>query len=265
MHRKRLLVAAIFLPLIYLYIMYLPAGYFSLLLTAITFVALAEFYTMYRLAGTLKNVCLFLGVGIVCTASFYRDLLLDVIVLSIMMTMVFRLFPRRDPASSLADISVPAVGLLYIPSLLSFQSLLRTFGPEWILFLYATVWASDSLAYYIGTGIGKRKLYPEVSPKKTVAGAVGSLIGGIAGTFILRSFFDLHLEVIPAVLIGLMIGSISIIGDLIESMFKRDAGVKDSGSVFPGHGGILDKIDGALFAGPALYWILIITTGTHTP
>jgi phosphatidate cytidylyltransferase len=95
-----------------------------------------------------------------------------------------------------------------------------------------------------------------VSPNKTVAGAGGSVIGGMVGALLLRMLIVPQLGLLPALFIGVMVGIISIIGDLVESMFKRDAGVKDSGAIIPGHGGILDKIDGALFAGPFLYCIL---------
>jgi phosphatidate cytidylyltransferase len=97
-----------------------------------------------------------------------------------------------------------------------------------------------------------------VSPHKTVAGAAGSVIGGVLAVFILKAVLLPLLTVSSALIIGVIIGIISIIGDLVESMFKRDAGVKDSSTLIPGHGGILDKIDGALFAGPVLYWMLII-------
>ena len=146
--------------------------------------------------------------------------------------------------------------MLYIPGFLSSQTQIRNVGPEWIIFLYATVWASDSAAYYIGKGIGKKKLYQEMSPNKTVAGAVGSVAGGAAGASILKILIVPQLTLPSAAFIGCLIGTISIAGDLVESMFKRDAGVKDSGVLIPGHGGILDKIDGTLFAGPLLYWVL---------
>jgi phosphatidate cytidylyltransferase len=112
------------------------------------------------------------------------------------------------------------------------------------------------VAYYIGKGIGKRKLYTAVSPHKTIEGAAGSVVGGMLGALILRTVLIPHMTVSSTVLIGMVIGIISIVGDLVESMFKRDAGVKDSGVIIPGHGGVLDKIDGVLFAGPVLYWML---------
>jgi phosphatidate cytidylyltransferase len=256
MHLKRLIVAAVFLPLIYLYVMYLPSQYFFFLLAVIAFTALSEFYSMYRVTGLLKYASLFFGVILLCTAYIAKNILPDIMVVSVMAIMVIRLLSKRDPVTSLFDIAPPIIGLLYISGLLSFQAQLREIGPEWIIFLYATVWASDSMAYYIGKGIGKRRLYREVSPNKTVAGAVGSVMGGALGALLLSAAFVPYIRITSAIFIGIMIGIISIIGDLIESMFKRDAGVKDSGVIIPGHGGILDKIDGSLFAGPALYWIL---------
>jgi phosphatidate cytidylyltransferase len=258
MHLKRLIVAAVLLPVIYLYIMYLPSGYFLLLLAAVSFLAMSEFYSMYHVSGILKYACLFFGVSILSVFYVSKDLMPDVIILSVMAVIIIRLLIKRNPLSSLHDISPPVLGLLYIPVLLAFQAQIRKLGPEWIIFLYALVWASDTMAYYLGTWIGKRKLYIEVSPNKTVAGAIGSLMGGAIAAILLRSTIVPLLTVSSAVSIGIIIGIISIVGDLVESMFKRDAGVKDSGIVIPGHGGILDKIDGVLFAGPMLYWVLTI-------
>ncbi len=211
---------------------------------------------MYRVRGALKYLSLLLGASILGVSYFTERLLADAIVVSLMAVMVVRLFWRRDPASALSDIAAPAIGLLYIPALFSFQMLLRKDGAEWIIFLYGSVWASDSLAYYVGSGIGRRRLYKEVSPNKTVAGAVGSVIGGMIGALLLRAAMVRQLAISDAIFIGIIVGVISIIGDLVESMFKRDAGVKDSGGIIPGHGGILDKVDGSLFAGPVLYWML---------
>jgi len=158
----------------------------------------------------------------------------------------------------LKDISSTIIGLLYISPLLLMQWYLMLKGVEWILFLYACVWASDTFALYIGKAMGKRRLYESVSPNKTIAGAFGSIIGGIvAGVFIGLIFFvgiDLYIFVI----FGGIVGFITIVGDLVESMFKRDAGIKDSGSLIPGHGGFLDRIDSALFAGAVLYILVLI-------
>jgi phosphatidate cytidylyltransferase len=256
MHRKRLIVAAALLPVLFLSVMYLPEGYFFILLCAVSFLGMLEFYSMYHVQGAVRYACLLFGVFIIAVSYFSREHLSDAFVYSAMTIMVIRLLTKKDPLSSLRDIAAPVVGLIYIPGFLSSQTHIRNAGPEWIIFLYATVWASDSAAYYIGKGIGKKKLYEEMSPNKTVAGAVGSVAGGAAGALILKVLIVPQLTLPSAVFIGCLIGIISIAGDLVESMFKRDAGVKDSGVIIPGHGGILDKIDGTLFAGPLLYWIL---------
>lgn len=256
MHSKRLVVSLIFLPLLYLYIMYLPPVFFFFLLLAVALLSLFEFCSMYRLEGISKYACLLFGSAILIVSFYGKTHLAEAFIIAATAIIVMRLLLKRDPTSSLSDIASPVVGLIYIPGLLSFQGQIRHIGAEWILFLYATVWASDSLAYYVGKGIGKRKLYREVSPNKTVAGAGGSVIGGMLSALILRALVVPQLGIVSAAFIGIAVGIISIIGDLVESMFKRDAGVKDSGTIIPGHGGILDKIDGSLFAGPFLYWIL---------
>lgn len=255
MHFKRLIVALILLPVLYLYLMKLPAGYFFGLMLAISIVAQAEFYSMYRIYGLMRAAGLFFGCSILAATFRYGALPSDLLIISFIITAALRLLGKRDPAGSLHSVSPVILTLLYIPTSLGFQLRLRENGPEWILLLYGCVWASDSLAYYIGKTIGKRKLYPEISPNKTLAGAFGSLLGGAISGWLLSMVF---LPIIPswkAGLIGISIGGTTIIGDLVESMFKRDAGIKDSGSIIPGHGGILDKIDGALFAGPVFYWI----------
>lgn len=258
MHLKRLFVAAVLLPAIYFYIMYLPSWSFLLLIMVVSFIAMTEFYSMYRIGGILRYACLLFGILILGVSYISKDLLPDVIILSVMVIICIRLLVKRDPLSSLRDISPPVLGLLYIPGFFVFQTQIREFGSQWIIFLYALVWVSDTMAYYIGTGIGKTRLYREVSPNKTVAGAVGSLVGGVIAALFLRATLIALLTVSSAIFIGVIIGILSILGDLVESMFKRDAGVKDSGIIIPGHGGILDKIDGILFAGPMLYWILKI-------
>jgi len=256
MHSKRLAVAAVLLPLLYLYIMRLPMVYFFYLLAAVTLLAQWEFYSMYRVSGLLKYAGLASGVAILCASSYAGDRLMTVLSASVMMIMAIRLLVKKTPLYSLHDLAAPLTGILYAPGLLVFQAHLRRIGPEWIIFLYATVWASDSMAYYIGKGYGKKKLYREVSPNKTVAGAFGSLLGGVLGAVLMKAVLVPATGLPQAISMGLVIGFISIIGDLIESMFKRDAGVKDSSIIIPGHGGILDKIDGSLFAGPVLYWML---------
>lgn len=126
-------------------------------------------------------------------------------------------------------------------------------GNLWILFLLTVIFMSDTGAFYFGRFFGKRKLYPSVSPNKTWAGAFGGLLAGVISGLLFSYLFRLGGFPLQA---GLLAGSLSVcgqIGDLVESMIKRNAGVKDSGRILPGHGGLLDRVDGVLFAIPLLY------------
>jgi len=131
-----------------------------------------------------------------------------------------------------------------------------------LLFLLLCVWVCDSAAYYVGSTLGRRKLAPEISPNKTVAGAVGGTLGS-AGAAIILKMLNLVPWSIPYVLgAGLCIAVLAQVGDLAESMVKRDAGVKDSGSLIPGHGGMMDRVDALLFTVPVFYYILSISGGS---
>ncbi|MBZ0155601.1 MAG: phosphatidate cytidylyltransferase [Alphaproteobacteria bacterium] len=263
---RRVIVAAIVLPLLYLYITRLPASFFLLLLVLVAAAAQGEFYVMYRTKRSILLPGILCGTGLLAGVTLYSHysasgvppLLYPVLsMLSFMLIVSSRLFSIKDPSSSLADIAPAVTGFLYIPTLLLPQWFLRQQGYEWILFLYGCVWASDSVALYVGKGLGKRKLYREVSPNKTVEGAIGSVAGGALSGLLLGSLLLKGVGIPASLLMGSAVGAVTILGDLVESMFKRDAGVKDSSSLFPEHGGVLDKIDGVLFAGPVLFLITL--------
>jgi len=253
---KRLIVAVLVLPVFYLAVTKFPPALFLILLAAVSVLAQIEFYAMYETKKPLALIGALCGVSVFITAFYHQPAIYYLPPIAFMLISSARLFLIREPSSSLKDISPVIIGFLYIPHLLLAQWYLRLQGYEWILFLYGCVWASDSTAYYIGKKMGKKKLYKEVSPNKTVEGAFGSIAGGILSALLLGKLM-LNAPVHVLMLAGAAVGAITIAGDLVESMFKRDAGVKDSGSFIPGHGGILDKIDGVLFAGPVLYWITL--------
>jgi len=257
MQIKRLLVAAVLLPPFYLYVMKLPEVWFFALLLVLSLIAQWEFYAMYRIAGLMRASGIGLGAVFLTAFYFSGTLFPQVLMFSVMALASVRLFSRRNPLSSLHDISPSLLALLYVPGLLSFQLLLRHSGPQWIIFLFGCVWIADSFALYVGKSMGRRKLYAEVSPNKTIAGAVGSIVGGAFSGWLLNLAILHSMDAWTAALIGMVVGATTIVGDLVESMFKRDAGVKDSGTIFHGHGGVLDKVDGALFAGPVLYWVSV--------
>ena len=131
------------------------------------------------------------------------------------------------------------------------------FGPAALLMLLVIVFAGDTGAYFAGRALGRHKLYPLVSPKKTIEGSVGGLIASIGGGALGAWLLVPQIPQTDALILGAACGLTAQIGDLAESMFKRASGTKDSGALLPGHGGMLDRLDGVLFAAPVfLAWLV---------
>ena len=168
----------------------------------------------------------------------------------------------RGQASVTTRIGAGVLGIIYIAFPISHLILIRDLeqGRFWVLFLVCIIAANDTFAYYAGKGLGKHKLSPVVSPKKTVEGALGGLIGGVAVALIFHHFFLTHILLKEISVLAVFIGILGQLSDLFESLIKRSAGVKDSGSILPGHGGMLDRIDSLIFPIPFLYYYLIFQT-----
>ena len=179
------------------------------------------------------------------------------------------IFARGVRGRPLESVSLTVFGIAYTGVMLSFGYALRYHqyavgriaGTSLLMFALVLVWISDTAAYAVGRALGKRKLIPAVSPGKTVAGAVGALVTCAAASwalvrFVLVPYAQLGLRPIHALLFGIAISVATQLGDLAESLIKREAGVKDSSHIIPGHGGMLDRIDGMLFALPVAYWLL---------
>jgi phosphatidate cytidylyltransferase len=127
-----------------------------------------------------------------------------------------------------------------------------------LLFLLLCVWVCDSAAFYVGSTMGKRKLAPGISPNKTIEGSVAGVLGSVAAALLLRAVSLVTWPVAFVILSGAVIAVLAQLGDLAESMIKRDAGVKDSGNLIPGHGGMLDRVDALLFTVPIFYYALLL-------
>ncbi len=256
----RLIVASLTIPVLIAYLYFLPPyPYFLALLVGAGVLALHEFCVMYKVRKILAVPGISIGGVLLYVACLHPVYFVDALLLGLFLLLLLRIIAIRTPSGSMSDIGPLVVGFLYICGFLSFHWFLRneTFGLEYIFFLYTSVWIADAMAYYVGTCIGKNRLSPSISPNKTYEGALGSLLGGAVGAGIIFFLFDMpDMTGMMTVMIGMTLGAITIVGDLIESMFKRDAGVKDSSGLIPGHGGLLDKVDGLLVAGPLFYFIL---------
>lgn len=169
------------------------------------------------------------------------------------------LFRIRSIETAAREVAYAALAFLYIPLLLMHLVMVRQlpYGWQWLLVLMLIVMTNDSAAYYTGCTFGKHRLYPLVSPKKSVEGALGGLGGSICGTLLAKFTFFPQLTVVDALLTAVVIGVIGQTGDLFESLLKRSFGVKDSGNSIPGHGGVLDRLDSIIFSAPALYYYAI--------
>ena len=179
------------------------------------------------------------------------------------------IFARGVSGRPLESVSLTVFGVLYTGAMLSFGYALRYHpyaidrpaGTALLVLALALVWISDTAAYVVGRAMGKRKLIPSVSPGKTVAGAIGALATSAVASWALVRYMlvpnaQLGLRPLHALLFGIAVSTAVQLGDLAESLIKRQAGVKDSSQIIPGHGGVLDRIDGMLFALPVAYWLL---------
>jgi phosphatidate cytidylyltransferase len=174
------------------------------------------------------------------------------------------LFSKDPLENALSSQAITWLAALYMGLGLGFQQKLFMFddttlpntGARLILALFLIVWFGDTAAYFVGSFLGKHKLAPRVSPKKTWEGAFGNLAGNLGGAFLVRALLCTEWSPVDAIALGLLLGVTGMLGDLVESTWKRSAHVKDScmdAFAIPGHGGMLDRVDSLIFAAPALY------------
>ncbi|PLX83954.1 MAG: phosphatidate cytidylyltransferase [Desulfuromonas sp.] len=258
--KQRILSALVALPILVVFLLYAGQTLFGCVLSLIAMLALHEFYGMglpphcrfEAWCGSLAGVAMTLA--ILYAAGPFS--LLAGIVFPVLGLSVLFLFRFKNLQQVGHDLAVILLGLAYIPLLLVHAGLLRHLesGRNWVFLVLVIVMVSDSLAYFVGRKWGRRKLYPAVSPNKSQEGAVGGLVGGLLGALLFKLSFFPALGWLDIVLLGTGIGIFSQVGDLVESLFKRSFGVKDSGSLIPGHGGILDRLDSLLFAFPPAFY-----------
>lgn len=261
MHLKRWITGLIALPFL-IFLVYKGGVPFTILISIAALVALWEYYRLVFKgdAGLISNIILIWGYGInfaIVWSTFLvgPDLSVSLIGLNLLAVGLISLFQFKTDQTVLERVVKQLQGIIYIPVLLSFLILIRqsSSGMIWIFVLLAVVFAGDTSAYYVGSYLGRHKLNPAVSPGKTIEGSIGGLVANLviggAGKF----FFLPDLPWGLSLLFFLAVGTAGQVGDLFESELKRASGIKDSGGILPGHGGILDRIDALLFASPVAY------------
>ncbi len=255
---QRLLTALVLLPILLLVIIKGTPWIFALLLVLLTGIGLHEFYQM-AFPGRNQEFLPFCLIGaltpLLPLLSDMR-LILGGITLLFIAAAFHVLFRFSSIQTAASDIGLLVLSLIYIPLLMTHIQLVRQLdhGVNWLLLIMLIVMTNDSAAYYTGCRFGKHRLYEAVSPKKSIEGSLGGLVGSYIGTFVAKYTFFPELGLIDLLVAPLLIGSIGQLGDLFESLLKRSFGVKDSGTIFPGHGGVLDRLDSIIVAAPITYY-----------
>jgi len=183
------------------------------------------------------------------------ELILGLLMLNLLLSGLMALPQFKTDSKILTAVSKQVAGLIYIPLSLSFLVMIRNTdsGIIWIVLLLCIIFAGDTAAYYVGSYFGRHKLCPSVSPGKTIEGSIGGLAGNLIIGALVKYLYFPQLPWSGCFLLFISLGAAGQIGDLFESGLKRSAGVKDSGIILPGHGGVLDRIDALLFSAPLAY------------
>jgi phosphatidate cytidylyltransferase len=267
---RRIGTAVVVLPLLLLGMLWAPP------LVGLAIVTLATALGAWEFDGLLKarGLAPFRVVGALLLAAVYVEVAFEGWVganlldaeravplwpLAAVVALAALLFRARDFERDVPSAALTLLGAVYLGGLGGAIAALRVMAPSvlgpWrIGLLIATVMAADTAAYFVGRAFGRRKLAPSISPGKTFEGALGGLLGGALGALAVRAAGWPGLPLTHAVALGLLVSLAGVAGDLLESLLKRWAGVKDSGRLFPGHGGMLDRLDSLLFGAAVLYY-----------
>jgi len=261
-HLKRWLTAIIALPLLFAIILFGSETLFFALITGVVLLGVDEYHHIVfgadhpweklegMVIGFLIPVIVFLG-------NFQSLLaLLSFSVLLVFFTYLLRI---RKEYFDILPVGKMVLGFMYIPFMMSYFILIRRLdqGVLWVFFLLLLAFSGDVAAYYVGKNFGKRKLLPLVSPNKTVEGTLGLVVGSTIGCILFQQIFFPTLSMVHAAILGFIGSILGQLGDLCESAMKRASGVKDSGVILPGHGGILDRLDCLIFIAPFVYYYRI--------
>jgi phosphatidate cytidylyltransferase len=262
---KRVLASAIYIPC--LIITARRGGFYYLaLVDIIILVGLWEFYKMMEAKGLrpYKAIGIISGLALSWYIFFQQGIYANFF-LSIVFFMIMTLeLVRKDKGLAVYHISVTIFGVFYVAWLGSHLVLLRelphlkgldySLGFSFVIVTFALTWCYDTGAFFIGSKFGKHKIFPAISPGKTLEGALGGIAFSIIGSLIARWLVASYLDIFQAIGLALISSVVGQLGDLVESMIKRDVKIKDASATIPGHGGALDRFDSLLFTAPLIYY-----------
>ena len=244
-----------------------PGIYMNIALTLISLVGLHELYRAFRQAG-LKPIAWFGYLSTIVVLFSDRislekgKMYLLAAVFAVILLLCTNLVLSKGKLNFI-DVSITIFSILYIPFLLSFIGFTRKMD-NGVVFVWLTLiggWVTDTMAYFSGRFLGKNKLIPSISPKKTIEGAIGGVLGCtliifLYGIIVLNKYYHINIAPINFVIMGIILSVAAQFGDLTASSIKRAAKIKDFGTIMPGHGGVIDRFDSILFVAPIVYFYL---------
>jgi phosphatidate cytidylyltransferase len=264
----RILVAVIAVPVLLLLIYQQHHEILWAVIFAASLVTMYELFSMTLPDRNDRAVALILG-GVTAAGFYWLPPRfapqMTAFVVAFTAPALYYLFRPGDIATVAERLAFTVVGILYGGLLVAFVALIKrdfgSAGGDTIILVLTTAWLSDTGGYFAGKFLGKRKLYPAISPNKTWAGAIGGVVAALAGGFAMQQFRMHQLAVVDVVVLAGVGSVLGQLGDLVESMVKRSRGVKDSGAILPGHGGLLDRLDAVLFIAPWFYLYAMYRSG----
>ena len=264
---KRELFAAAAIPLLVATIIWLPPWVFLAILATATLFACDEYLKLARSAEVIVGRWVVL---LLLAALLISSWLVGVegLAISGLATLVIlpavRLSRPESPKGSLSGVAVEVFAVLYLGATAACLGWLRLWpqdpdGVKVLFFFLACIWIGDSGAYYIGKNFGRHKMSPKISPNKTIEGLVGSFVTTYLAAAAAAYILDLGLQLMHVAALATILAAATPLGDLVESQFKRDSGIKDSSNLLPGHGGFLDRTDSLLYPAPLVLGYLLLT------
>ncbi|MFB3906547.1 MAG: phosphatidate cytidylyltransferase [Acidobacteriota bacterium] len=255
---RRVLAAAILIPLVLASIFYLSSPIFLVLIDLVLGLALWEFFGLirkHRAAGYWLTFAAALALPWVW--CFRPEQVLGYLVLATLLLLTWSVLVARDMTTGFPSAAGNLLALLYLGVPMSIAGLLQAAEARELLLILITVWMTDTAAYFAGKFWGRHKITPAISPSKSLEGYLAGFIAATATVPVYCHFLLPSWSVAFALWTGFVLGVLGTIGDLFESVLKRGAGIKDSSSLIPGHGGVLDRIDSLLFAFPSYYLLRV--------
>jgi len=259
---KRVITALWGIPLLVVAIWFdKPLPWFTILVAIWGVLAAFEFYRMVNTSRVppLTYFGLIWTLLFILSPHFNYDFLIPLLLTSAVILSLIWLLLHPQKEGAFAGWAWTIAGILYVGWLLSYFVALRGLdgGRDWVFFALFTTFGSDTAAFFTGRAWGRHYLAPNISPGKTWEGAIAGVFVAIIVSLVLVTLFSLPLGYGQAILLGLLVSIFGQLGDLVESLLKRNMGVKDSGKLIPGHGGVLDRIDSVVFAGVVVYYYVI--------